>query len=239
MATFFFAPRVVRCPRGIIGIDYDDGTKETARIPDSDVVIYPWRPPERRGRAQETRAGGKAGGDVVHSSGSSRKHGVKSEPSPRRRPPHSRDRGSGGKRDPSRGGRSNSSHGGRGGSKVVSSPSSYEDDSGEGDDADDESGRWDEKTATTASSGSRKNGRWQQRNGGKGAARGRGSPHRQAPQRKRPAVGAGARNHSAPKRQRLARHGEVPLFCREETRNVSRGVAVDKSWLEVLNHCSP
>lgn len=108
----------------------------------------------------------------------------------------------------------NSSQGGRGGSKVVSSPSSYEDDSGEGDDADDESGRWDEKMAT-ASSGSRKNGRLQQRNGGKGTARGRGSPHRQAQQRKRPAVGAGVRNHSAPKRQRLARNGEAPCSCEE------------------------
>lgn len=208
-----FASRAVCCPRGVIGIDYDDGTKETARIPDSDVVIYPWCPPERRGRPQETRAGGKAGGDVGHSSGSSRKQMVKSEPSPRRRPPHIRDLGSGGKRDPSRGGRAINSQVGRGGSKVVSSPSSYEGDSGEGDDADDESGRWDEKVGT-ASSGSRKNGRWQQRNGGKGTSKGRGSPHRQVQQRKRPAIGAGARNHSARKRRRLGRNGEPPPFVK-------------------------
>lgn len=38
------------CPafRGMILIDYDDGTQELSRIPDSDVVIYPWRPPELR-----------------------------------------------------------------------------------------------------------------------------------------------------------------------------------------------
>ena len=216
---FLFGSRVVCYSRGIIGIDYDDGTKETARIPDSDVVIYPWRPPERRGRPrplsqypQEARAGGKAGGEAGQSSGSSRKHAVKREPSPRRRAPQGRDRGSGGKREPSRGGRASSSQGGRGGAKIVSSPSSYEEDSGEGEDADDEGERWDEKVATAASNGSRKNGRWQQKNGGKGAGRGRASPHRQAQQRKRPAVGAGARNHGAPKRQRLARNGEVRFF---------------------------
>lgn len=34
--------------RGVILIDYDDGTQEVSAIPDSDVVIYPWRPPDLR-----------------------------------------------------------------------------------------------------------------------------------------------------------------------------------------------
>ncbi|CAM9732967.1 unnamed protein product [Scytosiphon promiscuus] len=36
--------------RGMIRIDYDDGTQEVSDIPDSDIVIYPWRPAEQRVR---------------------------------------------------------------------------------------------------------------------------------------------------------------------------------------------
>lgn len=41
---------VVSCFRGMIRIDYDDGTQEVSEIPDSDIVIYPWRPTEQRVR---------------------------------------------------------------------------------------------------------------------------------------------------------------------------------------------
>ncbi|CAM9661706.1 unnamed protein product, partial [Ectocarpus sp. 8 AP-2014] len=86
---------------GMIRIDYDDGTQEVSDIPDSDIVIYPWRPLEQRVRprtlaqmrAEEAEAKANAtkseaaGGTTT---GSSRKVAVKTEPRLAWAPPRSK-----------------------------------------------------------------------------------------------------------------------------------------------------
>lgn len=196
----------------MIRIDYDDGTQEVSDIPDSDVVIYPWRPPELRVRprplseVQDKATGGGGGGQVTSNS---RKHRVKSEArlaySPRRKVPKGRDRSAGGRREHSRAPRGGGN--GRGAPKAGSSPSSSDEASEDGDDG---AAPWTGGAGDGDPSipGSRKNGRFQQKS--VKALRGRRSPQRQGQgqgqQRKRRVEGHG-RSGSAPKRQRV-RNGE-------------------------------
>lgn len=77
----------------MIRIDYDDGTQEVSEIPDSDIVIYPWRPAEQRVRprslsqmrAEEEKAAACKSGteaencNVTTTTGNSRKVAVKTE----------------------------------------------------------------------------------------------------------------------------------------------------------------
>lgn len=229
--------------RGMIRIDYDDGTQETSNIPDSDVVIYPWRQPELRVRPrglsqvqQEQERGGKVAGGG-HAGGNARKHRVKTEArpalSPRRRVvAQGRDRsGSGSRRESSASAAStNSNSGSRGASTKTarSRPSLDDDDMEESDDeeVEDESGddggqrRW-QGDAAADSEGSmegKRNGRWHQR-GAKGASRGRSASQKQG-QRKR-SGGCNGRNGSAAKRRRNSRDGETP-FAYERCRECSR-----------------
>lgn len=154
--------------RGVILIDYDDGTQEVSGIPDSDVVIYPWRPPELRKPPrplaqmlleEQDRERQGSGKPSNHTSASSRpKLQVKAEPpsspSPRRKRVAPRDSS---RRREDHGGRSragsgvdsgdfgkNGTRGRRGSSgigKIPSSPSSYDEgaeDDSEEEDDDDE-----------------------------------------------------------------------------------------------------
>lgn len=200
----------------MIRIDYDDGTQEVSDIPDSDVVIYPWRPPHQRVRPrplsqlQQEQDRSKIG--AGQSSNNSRKHRVKSEPrlatSPRRRGGVALGRGRSSRRE-QRGVRSGSNS--RGASKVASSTSSYEEDAEESEEEDEEEegdGQWDgdEGGGEGVSLAEARKARGQQRGGKASSAKGR--PSLQGQGRRKRGGGITRRKASALKRRRNSRDGE-------------------------------
>lgn len=216
--------------RGVIVIDYDDGTQEVSTIPDSDVVIYPWRPPELRVsprplaqmlREEQERA--REGKASTHATNPRSKVQVKSETSPyqlSRRKRQSRD--SRLREEPSRGragGQGSGGEAGRasrcsrtsGGGEAASLPSYSDEDAEE----ESEEEGWDDGERDRGKEVKGGKDRWQQQRGGKtvtGAGRRRSLPreekqrHRQG-QRKRPG-GHAKRNGSAQKRPRSVRDGK-------------------------------
>lgn len=211
-----FSGNTWRLSRGMIRIDYDDGTQEVSDIPDSDVVIYPWRPPHQRVRPrplsqlQQEQDRSKIG--ASQSSNNSRKLRVKSEPrlatSPRRRGGVVVARGRSSSRREQRGARSGSNS--RGASKVASSTSSYEEDAEESEEEEDEEDdeQWDlnEGGGEGVSLAEARKARVQQRGGKASSAKGRPSLQGQG-QRKR-GGGVTRRKASSLKRRRNSRDGE-------------------------------
>lgn len=195
----------------MIRIDYEDGTQEVSDIPDSDVVIYPWRPPHQRVRPrplsqlQQEQDRSKVG--AGQSTNNARKHRIKSEPllatSPRRRGGGALGRGRSSSRREQRGARSGINS--RVASKVASSTSSSEDaeESEEEEDGQWEGGGGDGEGVSLTEA---RKARWQQRGGKASSAKGKPSSQGQG-QRKR-GGGTTGRKASSLKRQRSARDGE-------------------------------
>ena len=227
------------CPRGMIRIDYDDGTQEVSEIPDSDIVIYPWRPAEQRVRprslsqmrAEEEKArasksvaeAGKGTENINTTTGNSRKVAVKTEarlpwaaPNNRGKPAQGRQRkgSNSGKQEQARPPKAGS-NGRRAPTKAAAAAAAAASSASSPDESEEDDDEDGDDSAEDAQKGSReakKNGRVQQRNGKAASARGRQRPSsssRPGP-RKRPAGGRQqGRGGSAPKRRRSSGDGEL------------------------------
>ena len=207
------------CPRGMIRIDYDDGTQEVSEIPDSDIVIYPWRPAEQRVRprslsqmrAEEEKArtsksvaeAGKGTENINTTTGNSRKVAVKTEarlpwaaPNNRGKPAQGRQRkgSNSGKQEQARPPKAGS-NGRRAPTKAAAAAAATAASSAsspdESEEDDDEDGDDSAEDAQKGSREAKKNGRVQQRNGKAASARGRQRPSSSSRPgpRKRPAGG--------------------------------------------------
>lgn len=225
----------------MIRIDYDDGTQEVSEIPDSDIVIYPWRPAEQRIRprslaqmradeekekASKSETANKSETGTGNGTGNSRKVSVKTESrlvwaAPRGKTGQGSKRNSANsnKREPSRGPPPRAGTG-KGAPKSATPatssppsppPSSSSDDSEDSDEEDDEGDDESAEDVEMDSREARKNGGLQQRNG-KASLAAKGRVSSQRPgPRKRPGAPHGRGGGNAPKRRRGTRDSEKLL----------------------------
>lgn len=241
--------------RGMIRIDYDDGTQEVSEIPDSDIVIYPWRPVEQRvrprslaqmradeekerEREREREKAGKSEAATAPSNatGNSRKVAVKTEARLPWAPPArgklaqgQRKSANSTKRDQPRAPPRGATGNGRGAPKASpprgASSFSSSDDSGDSDDEREDSG----EDGETGSREARKNGRLQQKNGkvaaGAGAKGRPPPPSASSSSQQRP----GPRKRPAQGRQH-ARGGSAPKRRRGSRDGEGGSCCLRVSW---------